>query len=321
MGTIIACIGCYCCLLGIRPKYIELIALIANVIEIGFLIWGAAGIPWGDLNSGGKACYFITCALIIITFILTIILMVLRCKGHINSSSNKTGYGICLTTVIIDVIAFIMIVISEAVILYKMWDLDDDYEYWRGRRYYYSKGYFSDAEWAAAIVPMSVAEICLIAHFYCLSFLLKLIKLKTDLSYIEYNESQTNNSSGNILSSSANYVTPGTTINVYNTPPPPNNQQVLSFIGYDNQGHPIYAGNNQYRSVNYPANTQPNINQNNNVQAINNINNNKINNINNNKINNINNNKNNKINNVNDQTKNEQKNNNSTFDDNDDNIK
>ena len=168
---------------------------------------------------------------------------------------------------------------------------------------------------------MSVAEICLIAHFYCLSFLLKLIKLKTDLSYIEYNESQTNNSSGNILSSSANYATPGTTINVYNTPPPPNNQQVLSFIGYDNQGHPIYAGNNQYRSVNYPANTQPNINQNNNVQAINNINNNKINNINNNKINNINNNKNNKINNVNDQTKNDQKNNNSTFDDNDDNIK
>ena len=233
--------------------------------------------------------------------------MVLRCKGHINSSSNKTGYGICLTTVIIDVIAFIMIVVSEAVILYKMWDLDD-YEYWRGRTY--SKGYFSDAEWAAAIVPMSVAEICLIAHFYCLSFLLKLIKLKTDLSYIEYNESQTNNSSGNILSSSANYATPGTTINVYNTPPPPNNQQVLSFIGYDNQGHPIYAGNNQYRSVNYPANTQPNINQNNNVQAINNINNNKINNI-----------KNNKINNVNVQTKNDQKNNNSTFDDNDDNIK
>ena len=164
--------------------------------------------------------------------------MVLRCKGHINSSSNKTGYGICLTTVIIDVIAFIMIVVSEAVILYKMWDLDDDYEYWRGRRYYYSKGYFSDAEWAAAIVPMSVAEICLIAHFYCLSFLLKLIKLKTDLSYIEYNESQTNNSSGNILSSSANYVTPGTTINVYNTPPPPNNQQVLSFIGYDNHNKP-----------------------------------------------------------------------------------
>ena len=246
--------------------------------------------------------------------------MVLRCKGHINSSSNKTGYGICLTTVIIDVIAFIMIVVSEAVILYKMWDLDDDYEYWRGRRYYYSKGYFSDAEWAAAIVPMSVAEICLIAHFYCLSFLLKLIKLKTDLSYIEYNENQnqTSNSSGNILSSSANYVTPGTTINVYNTPPPPNNQQVLSFIGYDNQGHPIYAGNNQYVDLNYTRNTQPIVNRNNNVNQINNINKNK-----NNRINNINDNvrNNNVKNNIKNQQKNNQKNNISTDDDNDDNIR
>ena len=320
MGTVLACLGCYCCLLGVRPKYLELIALLANIIEIGFLIWGAAGIPWSDLNSGRKACYYIAFGLIILTFILTIIIMVLRCGGRINSSSNKAGYAICLTAVIIDVIAFIMVIIAEALILYRMWDLDDDTEYWRGRRYHYSKDYFSNSEWAAAIIPTSAAELCTIAHFYCLSFLLKLIKLKTDLSYLEYNETQTNNSSGNVLNSSGGYnVTPGTMINVYNTPPPPNNnQQVLSFIGYDKDGHPIYAGNNQYVDLNYPRNTQPIVNRNNNVNQINNIKNNK-----NNRINNINDNvrNNNVNNNIKNQQKNNQRNNNTTDDDNDDNIR
>ena len=293
MGTVVACLGCYCCLLGVRPKYLELIALLANIIEIGFLIWGAAGIPWSDLNSGRKACYYIAFGLIILTFILTIIIIVLRCGGRINSSPNKAGYAICLTAVIIDVIAFIMVIIAEALILYRMWE---------------------------AIIPTSAAELCTIAHFYCLSFLLKLIKLKTDLSYIEYNETQTNNSSGNVLNSSGGYnATPGTMINVYNTPPPPNNnQQVLSFIGYDKDGHPIYAGNNQYVDLNYPRNTQPIVNRNNNVNQINNINNNK-----NNRINNINDNvrNNNVNNNIKNQQKNNQRNNNTTDDDNDDNIR
>ena len=42
MGGLITCIGCYCCLLTLKPKYVELIGLLANVVEIGFLIWGIA---------------------------------------------------------------------------------------------------------------------------------------------------------------------------------------------------------------------------------------------------------------------------------------
>ena len=54
MGTVIACIGCYCCLLAVRTRFIELIALLANLVEIGFLIWGIVDIPWGSLSSAGK---------------------------------------------------------------------------------------------------------------------------------------------------------------------------------------------------------------------------------------------------------------------------
>ena len=208
MGTVLACIGCYCCLFHVRPKFVELIALLANLVEIGFLIWGIVGIPWDDLNTGSKVCFYITCALILISFILLIILMRLRCNKTINSTRNSTGICLCITDLIFDFIAFIMVIVSEGLIIYKMWDIEEDEEYYRGgRRYYSYNDYFSDAEWLAAYFSTSACEIGLIVHFYCMSFLLKLIRLKTDLSYHEYNEKQTNmtnNSSGNVLFSDNN---------------------------------------------------------------------------------------------------------------------
>ena len=296
MGTVLACIGCYCCLFSVRPKFVELIALLANFVEIGFLIWGIVEIPFGDISTGGKVCFYITCGLIVLTFILLIILMVLRCSGKINTTANGAGVSLCVADLIFDVLAFIMIIISEAIILYKMWDLDEDVEYWRGRRYYYSNGYFSDSEWAAAIFSTSAGELGIIVHFYCMSFLLKLIQLKTNLSYHEYNENEaniSNNSSGNALYSDnySNGVV-GTTINVYNQPPQNPNQ--LTFLGYDKDGHPIYSGNNQFRAINLPVGNQPYINQN-----INNVNNNVNNNLNNNTNDNTNNNANNNVNNKN----------------------
>jgi hypothetical protein len=186
-----------------------------------------------------------------------------------------------------------------------MWDLDDDHGYWRGRRSH-SSGYFSDSEWLAATLSLTAGEIGIIAHFYCVSFLLKLIQLKTPLSYAEYMDTQnkmSNNTSGNIFDSDNSSGIPATTINVYNTPP---NQNQLAFLGYDKDGHPIYAGNNQYRMVNPPVVNQPyvnqpyvnqpNVNQNNNIISNKNIdtNNKNTNNKNINTNNNVNNNNNNK---------------------------
>ena len=112
-----------------------------------------------------------------------------------------------------------------------------------------------------------------------------------------------NNTSGNIFDSDNSSGIPATTINVYNTPP---NQNQLAFLGYDKDGHPIYAGNNQYRMVNPPVVNQPyvnqpyvnqpNVNQNNNIISNKNIdtNNKNTNNKNINTNNNVNNNNNNK---------------------------
>jgi len=266
MGTVIACIGCYCCLLAVRPRFIELIALLANLVEIGFLIWGIVDIPWGSLSSGGKICYYITCGLIVMSFILLIILMILRCNKTINTSRNSTAKCLCVSDIVIDVLAMIMIIVSECIILYKMYDLDDDWDYWdrRGRRYDRS-GYFSNTEWAAAIFSTSAAELGIIAHFYCVSFLYKLIHLKTDLSYAEYND---NNPANNVIYNTSGNIPGGTTVYVYSSPPP-NYDTNMTFLGYDKDGRPIYAGNNQYRTINnVPTVVQPNTNQNNNINNI-----------------------------------------------------
>lgn len=278
MGGLIACIGCYCCLLTLKPKYVELIGLLANVVEIGFLIWGIAGIPWSDINTGSKVCFFITCGLVLITLIILVILMILRCNNTINNSRNSTGKCLCIAGLIIDILAFIMIIITEAIILYKMYDLDYNGGY-RNGRYYGRNGYFSGAEWAAAVISTSATEIGIMVHTYCISFLMKLIHLRTDLSYYEYNKNLPSN-----RDSSNNDGNLATTVNVY--PVPPNNNN-LSFLGYDKDGRPIYAGNDQYRTINAPVINQPNAYQNNtNNRNTNNINQNiNTNNINNNNIN------------------------------------
>ena len=263
MGAILACIGCYCCLLPLKPKFIELIALLTNLVEIGFLIWGIVDIPWSHISTGGKVCFYIGCGLIIITFILLIDLIILRCKKTINSSRNRTAICLCITDCVFNFLALFMIAISEVIIIKKMSDLDDDRSYWSRKRSYHGGSYFTHREWLAVIISTIAAEIGIVCHFYCLSFLYKLIRLKTDLSYAEYkykNSEQVsyinNNSEGKV-----------TTINVFSTPPNNNN---LTFLGYDKDGRPIYAGNNQYRTMNAPVETQQNIDQNNSVININN---------------------------------------------------
>ena len=253
MGGIIACICCYCCLTALKPRVIEILALICNIIEIAFLIWGIVDIPWSDIKTGGKILFFVTCALVVLSLIFTLALMCLRCANKINTTKNSAGMCLCITDVIFDILAEIIIIIAEIVILHNMNDKDDNYFYDYGYRTSRSNSRYLNKEWAAAIISTTGAEAFLALHCYCVSFLLKLISAKTDLSYLKYMETHDNNN--NIFSR---------TINVFNTNENNGvNGNQLKFLGYDKDGHPIYSGNTQYFTQNQSA-TNPN-----NVQTVN----------------------------------------------------
>ncbi len=166
--------------------------------------------------------------------------MCLRCGNKINTTKNSSGKCLCITLLIFDIIAEITIIIAEIIIAYNMWDKYDDYYY--DDYYYYSRrrrrSTFSDTEWAAVFVSTTGAEIFLAINFYCASFLLKLIYAKTNKSYLKYLESKEDN---NVITRAINTLDNSDSI--------PNNNQ-LNFIGYDKEGHPIYAGNTQYVMVN-----------------------------------------------------------------------
>ena len=155
MGSKILCVGCYCCLFGLKPTTIEMFAEFANIVEIAFSSWAFADIPWSDISTGGIVCFYISWGLMLMTLILLIILMILRVNKTINTSRNDTAKFLCITDCIFDFIAFIMTIISEGIILHKMNELDHDRNYWSGRREYRSNGYFTNKEWAAAIISTS----------------------------------------------------------------------------------------------------------------------------------------------------------------------
>ena len=257
MGSIIACLCCYCCLITLKPRTIEIFALICSIIQIGFLIWGIAGIPWDDIKTGGKVTFFITCAFVVLSLIILIVIMCFRCGKKINTTKNSAGLCLCITMVIFDFIGLILIFIAEIIILINMYDKEDN----EWIRYY--GGYrrrndgFSDAEWAAAIISTSGVLIVIWIHCYCSSFLIKLIHAKTDMSYMKYLESKEDN---NIVSR---------TIDVINNPVNYQNNNQLTFIGYDKNGHPLYSGNAQYFTVNPNQNTNMQIVNTNNQMNVN----------------------------------------------------
>jgi len=255
MGSILVCIGCYCCLFTLKPMCVEIMALIANLFEIGFLIWGIIDIPWDDLNKGSKICFYVTCGLVVLSFLLLLILMCFRCSKTINTSKNRTGYCISITDLIVDILAFILIIVSEGLILYKMWDIDDDLGYLNHRRNRRYDSYFSDTEWACVVISLSAAEIAILVHTYCISFLSRLIYLKTNLSYKEYMDS---------IEPNNNEISFPRAVNVFQSPPNYDyNNNNLTFLGYDKDGHPIYSGNTTYQIINTPVITNQNLNMNN----------------------------------------------------------
>ena len=238
------------------PKILETLTLFSSLIGIGFLIWGLVEIPWDDISNAGKIFYIISGILMIIVVILILVLLCLSIGNKFGTKKNGFAKCLCITLLIFNILSIIAAVISEIIIFSNMADEDDKYlddnnYYYHNRRRWRRK--YSRAEWASAVCSLTALEIVVGLNILFVSFLLKLANAKINTSYKEYLDTQIKNNNSsyvNDLNNGNNLA-----INVYNSPPNGNrNQNMLTFIGYDKEGHPIYSGVNQYFTQNNTVN-------------------------------------------------------------------
>ena len=245
------------CLNAVSPKVLESLTLVSSLVGIGFLIWGIVDIPWDDISDAGKIFYIMSGGFMVLIVILILILLCISIGEKFGTTQNGCARCLCITLLILNVLALIAILIGEIIIFSNMADeddkyLDDNYYYNNRRRRW--RGKYSREEWASAGVSTTAVEIVIGLNILFLSYLLRLANAKTNTSYNEYLETQSKNNISDVSglnSNKNNYA-----INVYNNPPN-GNQNMLTFIGYDKEGHPIYSGSNQYftQTNNVPVKT------------------------------------------------------------------
>ena len=237
------------CLYSVRPRLVEVIALIFTIIGICFYIWGIVDIPWDDISKGGKAFYYIGGIFQVLVFLIILILMCLRIGNKINDSQNGTGKCLVITLIILEILGLIIVVIGQIIIFINMGDKNDEYydnNYNSDNRRGRWRSKYSRREWWSTTCSVTAAEIALVIDIICTEYLIKVIYAKTSQCYYDYLDQQNKN---NNIDSTNNINGYSRNINIFNAPPQ-NNQNYLTFIGYDKDGHPIYSGNNQYYSQN-----------------------------------------------------------------------
>ena len=242
------------CMNSVKPRVLELLILVFTVVAIGFLIWGIVDIPWDDISTAGKIFYYIGCGFVVLVLLILLVLMCLRIGNKINGSKNEAGICLCITMMVCEVLAIVAFVIAEIIIFVNMGDKDDDYwdeNYYNGRRRRWRSKYDWE-EWWSAVCSVTAGEIAMGLNIACTDYLLKIIRAKCNTCYSDYLETQnktnitqnSNSGIGNNLSRN---------IEIFNTPPQAN-QNTLTLIGYNKNGHPIYSGSAQYFTQNQPNN-------------------------------------------------------------------
>ena len=239
------------CLNSVKPRVLELLILVFTVVAIGFLIWGIVDIPWDDISTAGKIFYYIGCVIVLLVLLIILVLMCLRIGNKINESKNGAGICLCITMMVCEILAIVIFIIAEIIIFINMNDKND--EYWENYDYRYRRwrGKYDWEEWWSAVCSVTAGEIAMGLNIACTDYLLKVIRAKCKTCYSDYLEAQNKNDIQNNTSSIGNNL--AKSIEIFNAPPQ-TNQNALTLIGYDKDGHPIYSGTTQYFTQNQPKN-------------------------------------------------------------------
>ena len=154
-----------CCFKNMRPNTITFTAIIANLVAVVFLIWGATDLYWK--RKSNKALYlisFVFLCLILIAMIFILVLLNLSIDEHF-TTINKIGKILCLIIIGLCILAFISLLIAEILILIDYNDIEKLYG--PGRN-------ISIPDWLAAILPGIIGLIASIIVILCVNVLYKI---------------------------------------------------------------------------------------------------------------------------------------------------
>ena len=181
----LCCCGlcCTCCCRNCNPKCFEITILVFNVIFVALLIWAVVGLSetkFTLVSSSGKTCYTIGLVCTILTLIMNIVLIVLRCLGIINTTANIAARILCISIISLDILTLVLVTIGEIKVLVDMVDIEDKFGEFND--------YFLVKHWVNVILPTTWFQGLVLFHVIFASFLLRAIWAKTDKSFDKFKE-------------------------------------------------------------------------------------------------------------------------------------
>ena len=212
-----------CCCGNFKPKCYEITILILNVIFVGLIIWAIAGISTTLMklvliSSSAKTFYIIGLVCTIISLIMNIILMILRCVDIINTSGNIAGRILCIVLLCLVLVAVVLVTIGEIKVGIKMGKFPDEL--------------FSDKDWVNVFLPPSVFQSLVLLHSIYAYFLLRAIWAKTNKSYKQYKEDKLAENIADRIKDNQNNKDLSTTIhNAVINQNDPRQNQATSYLG------------------------------------------------------------------------------------------
>ena len=236
MGICCYAVCAYCCCRCCSPQCQTITNLVFTIIIFALMVANIINISWGDelIGTESKTFFFIPFALTVVSLIIIIILIYLRCKNVLNSSKHCLGLTLVIILLIIDIISYILLYIGISFLtgdLRDIHDRDTEWEYKPGRNYATKGSAIEDFKVLFFFISSTVFMILLTIKICFDVFILISVCRKTDLSYNQQKELEKEKKNMNETREA---------VNVYN----PSNVQIMNnfqFIGYDKDGKPIYS--------------------------------------------------------------------------------
>ena len=152
----------FCCFKHRDPGCISFVAITANIISFGFMIWSLLDLNF--IKKGVKVLYifsFVLLCICLASFIAVFLFFIIP-RFRSSRALNNLGRILCLLIIAFCVLGFVLLLIGFIIDLVKYAKLERDFEYGK---------YWNSREWATLFVPAILAFISYVIMALCANVL------------------------------------------------------------------------------------------------------------------------------------------------------